>query len=116
MMLVHQKDVVAIPLLEAMVTKSERPLARVHALCTLDCLGNLKDELLGQALADKHPGVRKHAIRIAEGFVNKTFVIVNLLKLTGDPDLMVRMQLAYTLGEWEDVNAAMTAKVGKAPV
>src|SRR5207248_1962337 len=58
------------------------------------------------ALQDDHPGVRKHAVRICESFLEKAPAMgEQVLKLVNDPDIHVRMQVAYTLGEWKDAQA-----------
>ena len=54
------------PLLEKLAVESKRPLARVHALCTLDGLDALTPALLEKALDDAHPGIRRHAIRLCD--------------------------------------------------
>jgi putative heme-binding domain-containing protein len=63
------------------------------------------DDLLA-AMRDAAPGVRRHAVRLCEGRFNLSpeigRVLVNLL---GDPDAQVRLQLACTLGEWDDPQA-----------
>jgi putative membrane-bound dehydrogenase-like protein len=93
-------------LLEKMALASDRPLARVHALCTLDGINALTPALVQKALADKHPGVRQHTIRLSEPFVNKSPELgPALLNLVDDAELPVRLQLAYTLGEWDDPRA-----------
>ena len=103
MMLIWNGDKAAVPHLEKMVTESKRPLARLHALCTLDGLDALKRAVLVKALADAHPGVRRHAVRLCEGRLDKSADLeAALVQLVTDPDAQVRMQLAYTLGEWDD--------------
>jgi putative membrane-bound dehydrogenase-like protein len=105
-MLLWRKDASAVPLLEKMTTTCQRPLARLHALCTLDGLNALTPVLLRRALADAHPGVRRHAVRRCEGRLAKSPELGrDLLKLLDDADPHVRMQLAYTLGEWDDARA-----------
>ena len=80
--------------------------ARLHALCTLDGLHALRPEVLRQALADSHAGVRRHAVRLAEPMLTQAGQLgPQLLKLADDPDAQVRMQLAYTLGESDDPRA-----------
>src|SRR5262249_35096145 len=83
--------------------ESKRDLARLHALCTLDGMDVLQPALLEKALADSSPGVRRHAVRLCETRFRLSkrlgSAIVNLAKDPADPQ--VRMQLAYTLGEWE---------------
>src|SRR5262249_40091361 len=92
--------------LEKLATESQRPLARMHALCTLDGLDALQPALLLKALANPHPGVRRHAVRLCEGRFGKSSDLgLALVKLVEDADAQVRMQLAYTLGEWDDPRA-----------
>jgi len=106
-MLIWRGDQAAVGPLEAMVTRSQRALARLHAICTLDGLGVLRPEVLLNALADEHPGVRRHAIRLAEPFLKSDPAPSEaLLKLVDDPDPHVQMQLAYSLGEWDDARAS----------
>ncbi len=98
----------AAPLLAKLATKSQRPETRMQALCTLDGLGELYAARVGQALADEHPGVRRQAIRLCEGRFEKLDPIAKqrLGKLVDDSDAAVRLQLAYSLGEWSDEQAA----------
>jgi putative membrane-bound dehydrogenase-like protein len=105
-MLLWRADKSAVPLLEKLAATSERPQARLHALCTLDGLGALTRELLLKALADAHPGVRRHAVRLCEPRLAAAPDLgPALLRLRDDADPQVRMQLAYTLGEWDDPRA-----------
>jgi putative membrane-bound dehydrogenase-like protein len=105
-MLLWRNDKAAGPLLEKLAVECKRPLGRLHALCTLDGLKALTPAPLRQALADPHPGVRRHAVRLCEGQLQQSPELGDaLVKLTGDADAHVRMQLAYTLGEWTDARA-----------
>ncbi len=105
-MLLWRADRSAAPLLEKMAATSDRPLARLHALCTLDGLGTLEPPALLRALADPHPGVRRHAVRLCEPHLAKTSDLgAAIAKLAADSDAQVRLQLAYTLGEWHDDRA-----------
>jgi putative membrane-bound dehydrogenase-like protein len=104
-LLVERQDRTAVLTLEKLLT-SPRPLTRLHALCTLDGLGALRDDPLVAAMQDPHPGVRRHAVRLCDARLAKSPQLgPMLLKLSGDPDSTVRMQLAYTLGEWNDARA-----------
>ncbi|MEX2577669.1 MAG: PVC-type heme-binding CxxCH protein [Verrucomicrobiales bacterium] len=82
------------------------PLARLHALCTLDGFGKLDDspEALVAALRHPHSGLRENALRLAETVENPD-IITSALELVGDPDAKVRLQLAFTLGQWEEPEA-----------
>jgi putative membrane-bound dehydrogenase-like protein len=104
MMLLWRNDKAAVPLLEKMATESKRPLARLHALCTLDGLtGAVRPAVLQAALADSHPGVRRHAVRLCESHSELKDELQSALnKRAKDPDPQVCMQFAYTLGRWDD--------------
>jgi putative membrane-bound dehydrogenase-like protein len=104
-MLLWRDDKSAAMALEKMAT-SARPEARLHALCTLDGLGKLSPDLVQKALADKHPGVRRHAARLAEKFLAaRPELWAALAKLGDDADAQVRLQAAYSLGAWRDAKA-----------
>jgi putative membrane-bound dehydrogenase-like protein len=96
-LLVQRGDKAAIPLLAKQAAECKNPLGRLHSLCTLDGLGALDRPILERALADPHPGVRRHAIRLCEaaGLMPDEPI---LARLAEDPDARVRMQLAYSLG------------------
>jgi putative heme-binding domain-containing protein len=66
-------------------------------------------EVLLAALRDPHAGIRRHAVRVAEPLLNdQPLLQAALLGLAADPDPQVRMQLAYSLGEWNDPRAGQT--------
>jgi putative heme-binding domain-containing protein len=73
--------------------------------------------VLTKAIADSHPGVRRHAVRLSERLLRlwsegrlamnrNDALAAALLKIVDDPDDQVRLQLAYTLGQWSDPRAA----------
>ncbi|MFV2066767.1 MAG: PVC-type heme-binding CxxCH protein [Pirellulales bacterium] len=99
----------AIRPLEALVQDHARPQTRLQALCTLDGLHALRKEIVVRALADSHPGVRRHAVRLSEQFVNTEPEVARaVLERARDSDLSVQLQLAYSLGEWKSPEAAET--------
>lgn len=104
MMLLWKNDASAALLLEKLARESPNPLARLHALATLDGLGALKPDLVETALADPHAGVRINALRLAEPRSTPA-VVSAAVKLVDDADPKVRLQLACTLGEWNDPRA-----------
>jgi hypothetical protein len=74
-------------------------------------LDALQSESLLRALGDRHPGVREHAIKLAERLLEPSpsgrgslppDIHEKLLSLADDEDLRVRYQLAFTLGELKD--------------
>jgi len=104
--LLRKNDTQTIPLLKDMALHHARPLARLHALCTLDGLRALTPGLLEKALADAHPGVRRHAVRLCEPwFIQAPKLGELVVKLVTDTEAPVRMQVAYSLGTWDDARA-----------
>jgi putative membrane-bound dehydrogenase-like protein len=96
-----------LPLLEETAMESKQPLARLHALHMLAEFGPLPDDVLAKVLRDPHPGVRRHVIRLCEPQLNNLPKggAEELFKLANDADPQVRLQLAYTLGEWDHPQA-----------
>lgn len=88
--------------LEALCTLRYRPQVRVQALATLGMLGKLSPASLLSSLADPHPGIRIEALRQSEPFAKiATDVLFTAVSaLAEDPDPRVRVQAAFTLGEW----------------
>ena len=54
-MLLWRNDAAAVPLLEKMTADCQRPLARLHAFCTLDGLYALKADVVRARLAERTP-------------------------------------------------------------
>ncbi len=99
-LLYERKDDTAIPPLTQLAAESQRPTGRLHALYALDGLGALTEATLLPRLADEHPRVREHAVRLAEKLAGSSAPICErLLAMTGDGELRVRYQLAFSLGE-----------------
>jgi putative membrane-bound dehydrogenase-like protein len=110
-LLIRRQDESAVDALRRMASGGEKPLARLHALCTLDGLGALNEAVLRVALADAHPQIRRHAIRLTEGRVASIGPLRRaLLDRRNDPDPQVRLQLACSLGTLDgpDVSTALT--------
>lgn len=105
-MLVAGRDRAAVELLQAKVTKGQTPLGRLHALGTLDGLGELKPEVLCRVLADAHPGVRRHAVRLAEAALARSSEVeMALVQRVLDRDPHARLQVAYSLGAWDSAES-----------
>jgi putative membrane-bound dehydrogenase-like protein len=94
-LLVQDRRRGAVPAVRALLAARD-PLARLHALWTLDGLGALEAPDVERALQDPAPRVREHAVRLAEGRLAHA---APLAPLADDPDPRVRSQLAFTLGE-----------------
>ena len=107
-MLVRRADVSALPALRTLLGTKTRALARarLHALCIVDGLDALTPDLVVRAIRDEHPGVRRHAVRIGESLLDRAPAVSKaFLGLLDDPDPHVQLQLAYSLGEWDDPRA-----------
>ena len=100
-LLIERNDAKVIAPLKRMLENNKNPLARLHALCTLDVLGKLDAKSLGLGLKDHNSGIRRRAILVAEKFFSvkdNQIIFKALNRLREDKDLLVRMQLAYSLG------------------
>src|SRR5437773_11374821 len=64
-LLVERHHADAVPFLARLFEESTSPLARVHALWTLDGMGKLDPSLITRALDDPVAGVRENAIRLS---------------------------------------------------
>jgi putative membrane-bound dehydrogenase-like protein len=105
MMLLWKADKTAGPRLEKMA-RSKRPLARLHAICTLDGLELLTSAVLVKTLEDTDWAVRREAVRLSETRVAGSKPVQEaLLARVRDADPAVRLQLACSLGEWKDARA-----------
>lgn len=96
-LLLDRQDKSVAPLLRDMAEKSENPLTRLHALWTLEGIGSLEEEQVAAALRDRHPGMREHAVRLAEPFLNS--LSREVLALSADTEPRVQFQLAFSLGD-----------------
>ncbi|HVK11550.1 MAG TPA: neutral/alkaline non-lysosomal ceramidase N-terminal domain-containing protein, partial [Gemmataceae bacterium] len=83
------------------------PESRVRLLGLLDVSLPRSSEVIRSALTDKHPAVRRTAVRRAEDLLARDPTIgPAVAELVADPDAGVRLQVAYTLGACDDVPAA----------
>jgi putative membrane-bound dehydrogenase-like protein len=93
----------AVPVLEKLLQTSQKPLARLHALWTLEGLGQLSVDSLEAVLSDQHPGVRRNAVRVA----SRIKVDIDCLtRITQDPDPKVKLELMSCLGNYQNPAAA----------
>ncbi len=96
----ERQDKSAVEPLIKLIQTSMQPLGKLHALYCLSGLNALTPETLLVALNDKHPGVREHAIKLSDSFVNQAPALAEkLLSMTDDEAYRVRWQLAFTFGE-----------------
>ncbi|QHT66757.1 c-type cytochrome [Rhodocytophaga rosea] len=85
--------------LTKMAQQASSPLGRLHALWTLEGMGELQSELITKALQDAVHGVRVNAIKLAELHLETTPTLAEpLVAMQTDTDAKVRYQLLCTLG------------------
>jgi mono/diheme cytochrome c family protein len=97
--IIVRNDRSVVPDLKKIVAEDKNPLARIHALWTLEGLESLDKQTLSVALADADANVRKTAVWASELFINQNDedVIGQLSKLQNDPSADVKIQLSLSL-------------------
>ena len=81
-------------------TQAKTALGAMYRLHALAGIGALTGDDVLAALEHEHPGVRQHAVRLAERFLADSDSLRNkLLTMAADDDALVRYQLAFSLGE-----------------
>jgi putative membrane-bound dehydrogenase-like protein len=115
-LLIERQLVQAAPLLSRLARASVEPVTVHHALDTLDGLGSLGPTDVDSALDHSDPSVRRQAIKFAERWLDEDpRMLDRLLALATDPEPMVRLQLALSLGESSDARVlSALAQVGRA--
>jgi putative membrane-bound dehydrogenase-like protein len=102
-LLIERGERSVVPELRRLLEQGTTPIARLHALRTLEGLQALQPEAVATALADSGSGVRRHALEASEAWLDREpALLTKVLALTDDPDPKVRIQLAFTLGETRD--------------
>lgn len=99
-LVVERQDRSAVPHLQRLL-ESETPQTRLHALYAMEGLGALDADIVGRMLGDEHPGVREHAIRLAEHYPS---LLPHIVRAVDDPSPRVAFQAALSLGEFEGAN------------
>ncbi|HEV8379357.1 MAG TPA: PVC-type heme-binding CxxCH protein, partial [Tepidisphaeraceae bacterium] len=103
-LLYERRDPTTIEPLKRLAKQSPSPVARMHALHALDGLVGLNAAVISEALQDKDAIVRRQAVRLSESFATNpqvaSVMLPKLIRLVDDPDILVRYQLAFTLGEF----------------
>jgi putative membrane-bound dehydrogenase-like protein len=98
-LLYERQDREAIAPLRKVAASCPLPEGRMHALYVLSGLQSLTADDLLPRLADDHPRVREHAVRLAELLVaDSPEIRERLVTLSGDQDPRVRYQLAFSAG------------------
>ncbi len=108
-LLVLKQDQSVVPALNDMLRTNTNPLARTHALWTLEGLGALKADAVRSALKDTTASVRHAAIRASETLMlagDESLVAdIKAMAKDGDPTVAIQALLTAKLMKWKDVNA-----------
>jgi putative membrane-bound dehydrogenase-like protein len=97
-LLYQRQDKSAVAPLDKLALAAPTSLGRLHALAALDGLQALEARHVVAALEAAEPRLRQWALQLAERFGSDAQVRTALLRLTEDPDIGVRYQLAFSLG------------------
>jgi glucose/arabinose dehydrogenase/mono/diheme cytochrome c family protein len=127
-LLVERNDASVVPALLRLAADSADAVARLHALWTLEGMGQLPTTALEAALRDSNPKLRAAAVRLAETPLNQTASSMGstqlwekILGLATDTSADVQIQLALSLSllptdEKAKATAAALAKNATAPL
>jgi putative membrane-bound dehydrogenase-like protein len=98
-LLIERQDRKAIKPLKELARTTKGTPGRVHVLWTLHGLKALEDDQILEALKDREPGVREHALQLADDRLLKSKRLrAAVVGMVGDTSPRVRFQLAFTLG------------------
>ena len=112
--LVEKKDATVAPAIANIATTSKNPLAKIHALWTLEGMAALSPEVITACLQDKNAKVRATAVRVAD-----RTLAAELAKLVADPSVDVQIALAFSLStypETQDATIALARRSGANPL
>ncbi len=99
--LINKGDLSVVPDLESMTKTHTDSKARLHALCTLNGLNQLKTEVLVAGLNDQDWRVQRISLKLSEKRIEQEALIQEaVLKLVDHPVIQLQYQLALSLGEW----------------
>ena len=115
-LLVLRQDRSVVPALKSLVRSSKNPLARIHALWTLEGLGSLDAALLREMFVDADAGMRTQAIRAAESLykAGDTSVAADLTAIAAaDRETDVVIQAMLTLNHLKIAGAAAAVKAAR---
>ena len=99
MLLVSQRQLLAVPALTKMAASHDVVNARIHALWTLQGLASLSPELVVSSLQHTHPRVRRAAAQLAEPWMLQKDSVVTAAMTTmvadSDPQVSAQVFLAF---------------------
>jgi mono/diheme cytochrome c family protein/glucose/arabinose dehydrogenase len=103
--LVERADISVTPAVRDVAMNHPQPLARVHALWTLDGIGGLDRATVSNAFDHPEPVVRANAARLSERFLEAAGsgdLVARLLALAKDKSPEVQLQAVLSLGAVND--------------
>lgn len=104
--LIWRSDNAVVPGLRMLAREAESPAGRVQALSTLAGLNALDVETAKTGLSDKDPRVIRFAVQAGESLLSDNPALGEAIgALAMNDDLRVRVQVALSLGEWDDPRA-----------
>ncbi len=113
-LLVIKQDASVVPALNIMARNHKDPLARLHALWTLEGLDALTPEIVRAKFKDENPQLRAAALRVSETLYKKgdTSLAADIQAATKDPDGDVVLQALLTsrllnVPDWKTTFAAV---------
>ena len=106
-LLVERQDDSVTADLRELAVSGRKTAARLHALWTLEGLGALDADLVGEALQDSDEAIRENALRLAERFPGEFFEQV--LHALTDESQRVAFQAALTAGHFPASDALFRA-------
>ena len=112
--LVERKDAAVAPAIAKLTMDSENPLAKIHALWTLEGMAALTPDVITACLKDKDAKVRATAVRVADRTLASEVV-----KIVNDPSVDVQIALAFSLSafpEAQDATLAIARRSGTNPL
>ena len=113
-LLVEKKDASVVPALAKIATDGATPLARIHALWTLEGMAALTPDVTGVCLKDKDAKVRATAVRLAD-----RTLAADIAKLVNDPSVDVQIALGFALSifpEGQDGTILLARRSGANPL
>ncbi|MEI6873280.1 MAG: c-type cytochrome, partial [Verrucomicrobiota bacterium] len=113
-LLVERKDASVTPQLQSMATKAKNPLAKIHALWTLEGTASVTPEVISACLKDKDPKVRATSI-----YLTSRAQLSELATLVEDPSVDVQIALAFQLSAFPETQKAaleLAVKAGTHPL
>ncbi|AWB66020.1 hypothetical protein C2869_06015 [Saccharobesus litoralis] len=114
-LIVLKQDKSVVPALKTMAQSHSNPLARLHALWTLEGLGVIDRKLLVSKFNDKDSNVRVAAVRISEQLVTKKdkSIVKVWQSLLNKADIELAQQI-YLSSTYVDIPKATSGKVTQA--